>query len=181
MTTATQAKFRVLGTNDDASDCLCCGRQGLKSVVWLQPLDEDGEEDGAPVHFGRVCGARAAGWGYGSDRSRIDRRIAAEERKACDHYYAKARAVMAGLESSDAVVRTRVAFGFDWKQATYTYGHIFTLAGDPIGAIMDPVCQQAEIKNAKARLRAAHPIYRVCDERLTAAEMRALLASEVAQ
>lgn len=176
MTTATQAKFRVLGTNDDKSDCLCCGRHGLKSVVWLQPLDDHGEDCGEPVHFGRVCGARAAGWGYGSDRSRIDRSIAAEERKACDHYYAKAREVMAGLESSGAVVRTRVALGFDWKPATYTYGHIFTLAGDPIGAILDPVCQQAEIKNAKARLRAAHPIYRVCDERLTATQLRELLA-----
>lgn len=181
MTVATKSKYRVLGTNDDASECLCCGRQGLKSVVWMQPLDEDGEEDGEPVHFGRVCGARAAGWGYGSDAGRIDRRIRSEEIAARKHYESRISARISQLEADGAVVRSRVAFAFDWKTGLHQYGHIFTLAGDRISAMDDPVTQQAEIKFAKQRLREAHPIFRTCEERLTAAEMRVLLASEGAQ
>lgn len=176
MEATEQAKFRVLGVNDDASDCLCCGRQGLRRVVWLQPLDENGEECGEPVHFGRVCGARAAGWGYGSDTARIDRRIAEEEKKAAKHYGAIVSARMTEIERAGGVVRTRVAMGFDWRSATHTYGLIFALPGDPIGAIADPVAQQAEIKSAKARVRERFPIFRAIDERLNAAQLRALLA-----
>lgn len=170
------AKFRVLGENDDASDCCCCGRQGLRRVVWLQPLDEDGEDCGSPVHFGRVCGARAAGWGYGSDAGRIDRRIREEAAKARKHYETKASETLRGLVTAGFVVQTRVAYAFDWKSATHAYGYIYTLPGDGIGAIADPVQQQAEIKNAKARLRERFPIFRTIDERLSVDELRALLA-----
>lgn len=175
--TTSQAMFRVLGENDDASECLCCGRQGLRKVVWLQPLDQDGNEVGEPVHFGRVCGAKAAGWGYGSDAGRIERRIRQEEREAVKHYNAAVQQRITEIERSGGVVRTRVACGFDWKSATHTYGLIFTLPGDPIAAIADPVAQQAEIKAAKARVRDRFPVYRAIDERLTAMELKALLAA----
>ena len=175
-TTTSQAKFRVLGVNDDASDCLCCGRQGLRRVVWLQPLDESGEECGEPVHFGRVCGARAAGWGYGADAPRIDRRIVTEELKARKFYGERISERISQLEAEGKVVRSRVALGFDWKNACHTYGYIFTIPGDPIGGMACPVAQHAEVKNAKARLRDAYPVFRSIDGRLTAFEMRALLA-----
>lgn len=175
MATAT-AKFRVLGTNDDASDCLCCGRQGLRRVVWLQPIDENGEDEGEPVHFGRVCGARAAGWGYGSDAGRIDRRIRAEELAARKHYGALVWRAIRGLIDAGDVVATRVACGFDWRSASHTYGHIYTLPGDPIALIADPVRQAAEISAAKSRLRAAYPIFRSTDENMSAAQLRALLS-----
>lgn len=173
--TGRRAKYRVLGTNDDHSECLCCGRTGLRSVVWLQPLDENGEDHGSPVHFGRVCGARAAGWGYGSDASRIERRIRAEEKAARAHYGAKVSERIAALEADGRVVRSRVACGFDWRSATHTYGYIFTLPGDPITAISDPVAQQAEIGNAKRRLRDIYPLFRFADGAMTATELRALL------
>lgn len=145
-------------------------------MVWLQPLDENGEDCGEPVHFGRVCGARAAGWGYGSDRGRIDRRIRDEEKKARKHYETRAAQALRALVDSGAVVLARVAFGFDLKSGTHNYGYIYTLPGDPIAAIADPVYQQAEIKAAKGRLRERFPIFRTVDERLPIAELRAMLA-----
>lgn len=171
------AKYRILGTNDDASECCCCGRQGLKRVVWLQPLDEHGEEYGEPVHFGRVCGARAAGWGCGSDAGRIERRIRAEELASRKHYGAIVSGMIGDLVKSGAVVATRVVCGFDWRSASHTYGHIYTLPNDPISAIFDPVKQAAEIGEAKSRLRAAYPLFRVMDENLNAAQLRTLAKS----
>lgn len=175
-TTAQSAKFRVLGINDDASDCCCCGRQGLRRVVWLQPLDHDGEECGEPVHFGRVCGARAAGWGYGSDTGRIERRIREEEAKARKHYADEAGRVMDRLIAEGLVVKTRVACGFDWKSATHTYGYIYTLPNDSIARITEPSQQQAEIRGAKDRLRSAYPIFRTLDERVDLLTFRSLIA-----
>jgi hypothetical protein len=31
-----QKRVKVLGVNDDRSSCQCCGREGLKRVVWLE-------------------------------------------------------------------------------------------------------------------------------------------------
>lgn len=170
----SNAKFRVLGENDDASDCCCCGRQGLRRVVWLQPLDEDGEDCGAPVHFGRVCGAKAAGWGYGSDAGRIDRRIRSEELASRKHYAGVVSDRMKSLVASGEVVQSRVAYGFDWKSGTHHYGFMYLLPDDPITAMMDPVYQRAELPAAKARLRDRFPVFRVLDENLTAAQLKAL-------
>ena len=30
------AKFQVKGVNDDRSECECCGKTGLKRVVWIE-------------------------------------------------------------------------------------------------------------------------------------------------
>lgn len=168
------SKYRVLGTNDDASDCLCCGRQGLKRVVWMQPLAEDGDDDGQPVHFGTTCAGRAAGWGYGTDADRCKRRIDKEAAETRKHYGRVCSGIVAELEASGAVVRSRVALGFNWKDAAHTYGYIFTLPGDPIIRVADPVLQAAEIRNAKARLREAFPVFRVFDAHLNAMQLREL-------
>ena len=169
------AKFRVLGSNDDASDCCCCGRQGLKMVVWLQPLDEDGEDCGSPVHFGRACAAKAAGWGYGT-RSAIDARLNREAKAAWKHYAAAASKRIADMRDDGRIEQVRVACGFDIKSGSWSYGYIFALPGDVIGRISDPHSQQAEIRDAKARRNAAYPICRWFDERLTTFEIRAMLA-----
>jgi predicted metal-binding protein len=44
------ARFQVIGVNDSADFCECCGRQGLKRVVWV--LDR---ETGDHKHFGTTC------------------------------------------------------------------------------------------------------------------------------
>lgn len=43
-------RFQVLAVNDKADFCECCGRQGLKKVVWV--LDN---ETGEHKHFGTFC------------------------------------------------------------------------------------------------------------------------------
>jgi hypothetical protein len=77
------------------------------------------------------------------------------------------------------VAETRVACGFDIRSATWSSGIIFTLPGDRIGTIAEPVAQQAEIPAAKERLRARFPIFRLyeLDQRATAAELRAALVA----
>jgi len=48
-------RIQVLGVNDDKHTCQCCGKSGLKRVVWLSI-------DGAnPVHYGTTCAARVGG------------------------------------------------------------------------------------------------------------------------
>ncbi len=47
--------MRVLGVNDDRDCCDCCGRQGLKKVVWLETAA------GEVVAYGTGCAARALG------------------------------------------------------------------------------------------------------------------------
>lgn len=174
--TAHRAKYRVLGTNDDASSCCCCGREGLKRVVWLQPMNEHGEDDGAPVHFGTMCAAKASGWGY-SSRSDSERRILREEAASVKHYRELVTAAIKRLVQSGNVAQTRVAFSFDWKRATWNYGYIYTLPGDPIVAMSAPEVQQSEIKSAKARLREKYPLLEALDRNLTVFEMRQRLGA----
>lgn len=173
---ASRAKYRVLGTNDDASDCLCCGRQGLKRVVWLQPLADDGDDDGQPVHFGTMCAARACGWGY-SSRDDAARRIVREEAEAVKHYRGIVSAAMKALIQDGFVVQTRVAYGFNWKSADWNYGYIYTLPGDPIIRAVTPEAQRAEVPAAKARLRAKYPLFEATERNLTVFEMRERLAA----
>lgn len=45
---------RCLGVNDEQSTCCCCGRRGLKRVVWLLDLHE---LDVEPAHYGTTCAA----------------------------------------------------------------------------------------------------------------------------
>lgn len=52
-------RFAVLGVTDERDFCQCCGRQGLKRVVWI----EDGES-GAVRHFATTC-ATAPANGFG--------------------------------------------------------------------------------------------------------------------
>lgn len=174
--TVNQAKYRVLGSNDDHSECCCCGRQGLKRVVWMQPLDEDGNEEGEPVHFGVICAAKAAGWGYGN-RSDAQRRIDRERAETTKFYGGKCSARIQQIIDSGSLVKSRVAFAFNWKSATHSYGYIYTLPSDPIIRIQDPVAQQAEIKSAKERAREQFPILAWLDRISTIAEMRTWLKS----
>lgn len=48
-------RFQVTGVNDRASHCECCGRNGLKVVVWIVDT-ETGEEK----HFGTSCATAPA-------------------------------------------------------------------------------------------------------------------------
>ena len=52
------AAIKVLGVNDDTDTCECCGRTGLKRVVWLERLDTDGNGASGPFAAGVDCAAR---------------------------------------------------------------------------------------------------------------------------
>ena len=55
-------RYNVVGVNDDKDFCECCGRQGLKRVVWIE--DTETQE---VKHFGTTC-ATAPVKGFGVDK-----------------------------------------------------------------------------------------------------------------
>ena len=57
-------KYKLMGSSDDANYCSCCGRQGLKRVVWLAPLDVDGNIEDEPAPYGTSCAATLLGYAY---------------------------------------------------------------------------------------------------------------------
>jgi len=52
-------RYIFAGCNDEAEYCTCCGKTGLKKVVWLRENTED--ELSQPSPFGVVCAARLLG------------------------------------------------------------------------------------------------------------------------
>jgi len=48
-------KKRILGINDDRDFCQCCGKTGLRRVVWIENL-----ETGTIRHFGTTCAGKNA-------------------------------------------------------------------------------------------------------------------------
>lgn len=64
-----EKQLRVLAVNDDRDFCECCGRQGLKRVVWIEDC-----ESGVIKHFGTTCAAAPAK-GFGLEKE-IKRAIA---------------------------------------------------------------------------------------------------------
>lgn len=43
-------RYEVMGVTDDRHHCECCGRQGLKRVVWIRDIETDEVR-----HFGTTC------------------------------------------------------------------------------------------------------------------------------
>ena len=61
-TTNTNAnRFIVKGVNDEKETCECCGKNGLKRVVWIEDT-----ETGEIKHFGTTCALKPAK-GFQSD------------------------------------------------------------------------------------------------------------------
>lgn len=52
--------YRIKGINNDLDTCECCGKTGLKRVVWLVSVTQDGEESEA-TPYGTTCAARRLG------------------------------------------------------------------------------------------------------------------------
>lgn len=55
-------RFHVVGVNDERDFCMCCGRKGLKRVVWVRDIETDEVK-----HFGTTC-ALAPSKSFGIDR-----------------------------------------------------------------------------------------------------------------
>lgn len=70
------SKYRVLSVNDDKDFCGCCGKTGLKRVVFIENI-ETGEVD----HFGTTCATQPAkGFGLDSEIKREIQRFQAREK-----------------------------------------------------------------------------------------------------
>jgi hypothetical protein len=54
-------RYQVIGVNDDVDTCDCCGKTGLKKVVWIEDT-----ETGVVQHFGTTC-ALSPAKGFGVD------------------------------------------------------------------------------------------------------------------
>ena len=49
-------KLRIIGYTDSVTECDCCGKKELKGTfVMANECDDE-------MYYGRVCGAKAAGW-----------------------------------------------------------------------------------------------------------------------
>jgi len=102
MTQTTAPAFRIVGRTDQVTECEHCSRTDLTHTVVLVPLDADGTDDGDVVHYGAVCGARAAGVGLAAFR----RAITAAERARVE----AARAERARAEIVDRAA-VRLTYG----------------------------------------------------------------------
>lgn len=71
----TMSRFQVLGVNDDRDFCECCGKQGLKRVVWIQD-----NELCEVKHFGTVCATQPSK-GFGPD---VEKAIKSAVRRAVE-------------------------------------------------------------------------------------------------
>lgn len=49
------SRFEVVGVNDERDFCECCGKAGLKRVVWIRDT-----ESGDVMHFGTSCATSPA-------------------------------------------------------------------------------------------------------------------------
>lgn len=72
-------RYAVLGVNDDQAHCDACGRNDLKRVVAIVPLDADGNWDGPVSYVGTDCASRLTSAGGGTrDAKRIQNEALAE-------------------------------------------------------------------------------------------------------
>jgi hypothetical protein len=53
--------YTLKAINSDSDTCETCGKSGLKRVMWLEVMDEDGNSTGTVIPMGTCCGAKALG------------------------------------------------------------------------------------------------------------------------
>lgn len=68
-------KFKIVGINSEVETCECCGKTGLKRVVWLDQLDADGNLTGDVVAYGVNCAARVLGYNQKNTKAQNERKI----------------------------------------------------------------------------------------------------------
>ena len=55
-------QYTLKGINSDTETCEKCGKTGLKRVMWLEVLDEEGNGTGSVIPMGTCCGAKSLGF-----------------------------------------------------------------------------------------------------------------------
>ncbi|MGW1193668.1 hypothetical protein [Streptomyces sp. NPDC002559] len=118
-------KWKLEGIVGDFQ-CDCCGRRGLKRLVAMMPLDDDGNEAGAAedvVYYGASCAATALGWKQAKVTDAA--RAVQAKRDRNDAYARWVLSVYAPVEFAPADVQAQVYYGRTprpWNEAKATEG-----------------------------------------------------------
>lgn len=68
--------YTIKGINDEEDTCSCCGKTGLKRVVWLAAVSVDGEES-EPMPLGTSCAAKKM-YGKSIGKAKDENKLVAE-------------------------------------------------------------------------------------------------------
>lgn len=102
-------RFEVLGINDDRDTCECCGRSGLKRVVWIRDREAD-----TVRHFGTTCALKPAkGFGLDAEIREAIRGADAFRKQCCEyahHLYRRAGGKYVAVKPHEWEVQDREAF-----------------------------------------------------------------------
>ena len=77
--------YTIKGINDEEDTCSCCGKTGLKRVVWLAAVSVDGEES-EPMPLGTSCAAKkmfGKSSGKASDENKLTAAMSAAVKAKC--------------------------------------------------------------------------------------------------
>ena len=86
------SRFVVKGVNDEQNFCSCCGKSGLKRVVWIEDT-----ETGVVSHFGTTC-AESPAKAFG---------VTAEIRAAVRKFQSDAKKAVKAAEKAAAMAKTQ--------------------------------------------------------------------------
>lgn len=104
------SRFVVKGVNDEQNFCSCCGKSGLKRVVWIEDT-----ESGVVSHFGTTCAeSPAKAFGVSSEIRAAVRKAQSDAKKA-----AKAAEKAAAWDRYFAD-RDKFQAAYDEAKSTYT-------------------------------------------------------------
>lgn len=107
------ARFRIKGVNDDRDTCDCCGKTGLKKVVWIEDLET--QEIRA---FGTSCATSPTkAFGLTSEIKKATRVYAKEQanikkRKYFQAIVAACKASSSESEKAAAIDSVKLEFGY---------------------------------------------------------------------
>ena len=117
--------YRIMGTDDSEDTCSCCGRQGLKRVVWVAPLDPDGGIEDSPAPYGTTCAARLLGYTYSSAKEAVGVKKLVESEAVLAEVRARVETYQ-NLLAQDfpvtSIVRTTNRWGVPIAEVTLTGG-----------------------------------------------------------
>jgi hypothetical protein len=120
--TQHEARYRVLGFNDEQTVCDFCGRDHLKATVILEDTSEGNE--GTIVRVGTSCAVRATAVPGVRTRAQLDRHVAAAatEIRELQHRHDTAVQVLAAPARlhRNWVSALNAPFGPNYRSTTYT-------------------------------------------------------------
>lgn len=104
------SRFVVKGVNDEQNFCSCCGKTGLKRVVWIEDT-----ETGVVSHFGTTC-ADSPAKAFG---------VTAEIRAAVRKFQSDAKKAAKAAEHAAAMAKAREEYNrwlpvYEEAKSTYT-------------------------------------------------------------